>query len=173
MLLFFSHPVIKIPPNGFFCLVLGNHWKFHPQKPVDFFGAWKILQKIRMAGCAMPTFEEPDVGSLADSNSTLPWQWQHGSALASLRGLSLGDRGGWLPLWHQKTQWFWLGILTVRESYDCGRFLRHFCVFQIDGWLLLEVSEHFLWMSVEKTRRAVKHMRLLDLGKFLNNQTAE
>ena len=113
----------------------------------------------------MPTFEEPDVGSLADSNSTLPWQWQHGSALAPLRGLSLGDLGGrWLPDIRKLKDFDWEFLRS--GNLMIGRFLRNFCVFQIDWWLLLEVSEHFLWMSVEKTRRAAKHMRLLDLGKF-------
>ena len=58
------------------------------------FSQWISLKNSRflsMPGCAMPTFEEPDVGSLADSNSTLPWQWQHGSALARIRRLEKGD----------------------------------------------------------------------------------
>lgn len=81
-------------PTVFFCLVLGNHGSFIPITRGSFPVPEKFSKKFGPAGCAMPTFEEPDVGSLADSNSTLPWQWQHGRALASLRGALAWVTGG-------------------------------------------------------------------------------
>lgn len=90
----FSHLVINSTQRFFFCLVLGNHGSFIPITRGSFPVPEKFSKKFGPAGCAMPTFEEPDVGSLADSNSTLPWQWQHGRALASLRGALAWVTGG-------------------------------------------------------------------------------